>query len=108
MVLVPTCFYFSYRKIVAEYEKTIAQMIGEHLHCQGLRPALRFLNCGEGFEGRDPECVPLRLLLEHEAHCGGTRASQNEALLQAVSLGTSWKHPPTRPLVCIGEPWPSP
>lgn len=67
VVLVPTCFHFSYRKIVAEYEKTIAQMIGECLHWQGLRPALRFLNCREGFEGRDPECVPLRLLLAHEA-----------------------------------------
>ena len=52
---------------MAEYEKTIAQMIGECLHWQGLRPALRFLNCREGFEGRDPECVPLRLLLAHEA-----------------------------------------
>lgn len=106
--LIPTCFHFSYRKIVAEYEKTIAQMIGECLHWQGLRPALRFLNCGEGFEARDPECVPIRLLLAHEALEGGTRASQNEALLQAVSLGTSWKRLPARPLVCSGDPWPSP
>lgn len=28
VVIVPTCFHFSCRKIVAEYEKTIAQMIG--------------------------------------------------------------------------------
>ena len=93
---------------MAEYEKTIAQMIGECLHWQGLRPALRFLNCGEGFEARDPECVPIRLLLAHEALEGGTRASQNEALLQAVSLGTSWKRLPAHPLVCSGDPWPSP
>lgn len=39
VVLVPTHFHFSYRKIVAEYEKTIAQMIGERPACRGLRPA---------------------------------------------------------------------
>lgn len=39
VVAVPTHFRFSCRKIVAEYEKTIAQMIGECPARRGLRPA---------------------------------------------------------------------
>ena len=86
---------------MAEYEKTIAQMIGR---CPDWRPQAspRLLNHGEGFEVRRSECVHLQPLLEHEVLQGvtdvsvcaakmtafhrGTRASQN------VSLGASWKH----------------
>lgn len=50
--MTPTCLYFSYRKIVAEYEKTIAQMIGRCPDLRGLRPALTFLNYVEALEDR--------------------------------------------------------
>lgn len=56
---------------MAEYEKTIAQMIGG---CPAW-PAPRFLNYGESSEDRDSEHAPLRLLLEHEGLQGGTQTS---------------------------------
>lgn len=76
---------------MAEYEKTIAQMIGG-CHEGWAQACLRLLTHGEGFEGGLSACVRLRPLLDHKVLQGETRASQN------VSLGASWKHTRACPL----------
>lgn len=76
---------------MAEYEKTIAQMIGGC--CDGwAQPFPKLLTFGLGFEVTLSACVHLRPLLEHDILQGETKASQN------VSLGASWKHTRACPL----------
>lgn len=76
---------------MAEYEKTIAQMIGG---CRDgwAQASPRLLTHWEGSEDRLSACVRLRPLLEHEVLEGESKASQN------VSLGASWKHTRACPL----------
>lgn len=91
VVIVPTCFHFFCRKIVAEYEKTIAQMIGG---CPAW-PAPRSLNYGDSSGDRGSQHAPLRLLLGHDVLKGGTQTSQSMALWlcpRVESLGASWEH----------------
>lgn len=51
---------------------------------------------GEGFDGSSSECVPLKLLLDHEAFQGGTRASQNMTLAQGNESGDLLETPARR------------